>query len=177
MKRASKLAAMALTLVVLSLSGCTSALPQPPKPAITDSPVSPLPVPTLQGEPAPASAEALPEPKPGTATLGGLIFSADGNGPVPGTFFYLYRLAEGETGVPPVLGSARKDKGDLQGETDLQGRFVLRDVPPGNYLIAVWAPLNWLIVPSESSEDTARVITVKPDERVDLGKLALNWPQ
>lgn len=178
MRRVSALALVALFLIVVTLSGCTGRLPQLPQPTITDSPVSPLPAPTTQNSaPAPSVAEPLPAPKTGTASVGGLLFSRSGNGPVPGTFFYLYHLAEGETGIPVVLGSPRTDGGDVQGKTDLEGRFVLKDVPPGNYLLAVWAPLNWLVVPVAPSEDTARVVTLKPDEKVDLGKLELDWPQ
>lgn len=158
-----------------------------PAPAVTMSPLStdsPLPAPAVEAATGSAaersaaerSGAELPAPAPGTATVAGQIYTSTGNGPIPGTFFYLYRLAPGETGLSAVIGSARADRGDVSGQTDGEGRFTLTNVAPGDYYLAVWAPLSWLFVPGPRGEAEPRLFTVKADEVLDLGRLELSWP-
>jgi len=157
--------------VMVWVSACSSLPPTTAPSSVTESPISPLPSPA-----ATQTAHSLPVPEPGKAAVGGEIFSYTGNGPVPGTFLYLYALQQGTTDIPAVLGSARTEQGDISGKTDEQGRFVLNNVPPGDYYLAIWAPLTWLIIPRSRSDETPRLISVKADERVDLGRLELAWP-
>ncbi len=140
-------------------------------PLATESPISPLPPPVVANNALP-----LPASEAGKATVGGEIFTYTGNGPVPGTYFYLYHLQDSATELPAVMGSARPEQGDISGKTDEQGRFLLNNVLPGDYFLVIWAPLNWLVIPQSRSEDSPRVFSIKADERVDLGKLELAWP-
>ena len=169
MKRSSL--RIVFVLLMMWVSACSS-LPATTAPAlVTESPISPLPPPDVTTDVLP-----LPEPESGKAAVSGEIFSYTGNGPVPGTSLYLYALRDGAAEAPAVLGSARPEQGDVSGKTDEQGRFTLNNVSPGDYYLAIWAPLTWLVIPQSRSDETPRVISVKADERVDLGRLELAWP-
>jgi hypothetical protein len=77
---------------------------------------------------------------------------------------------------PAVLVGAHAEQGDILGFTDETGEFALSDIPPGNYYLAVWAPYNWILVPESSTDSTPRLITLEPDERLNLGVVYLSWP-
>lgn len=53
---------------------------------------------------------------------------------------------------------------------------MLDSIPPGAYYLAVWAPYDWILVTESETDETPRLITLKPDTTEALGKLSLCWP-
>ena len=119
----------------------------------------------------------VPTPEAGKASVIGNLYTLSGHGPIPETVFYL-TLAVGEVKreLPSVLVGPRKEQGDIQGMSDTQGRIFLRNVPPGNYYLAVWAPYNWILAVESTTDSTPRLIVVDPNQQEDFETVYLSWP-
>ena len=148
------------------------------------TPTAPSSVPTLvaTGAPKPTdsglvAASPTPAVASGRAGLTGYLYTLTGSGPIPGTVFYL-TPARGPTKEDPprVLVGPSPELGDVRGQSDEQGRFVLTDVPPGNYFLAVWAPYNWVLAHESETDLTPRLIVLEPGKWHDLGRIEMVWP-
>lgn len=116
-----------------------------------------------------------PIPQPGKASISGLLYSFTGAGPIPGTLYYLTPAKE--QGSPPViLVGPREDEGDIRGVSGDQGQIVLNNIPPGSYYLVVWAPYNWILAVESELNMTPRLITLKPNQRLNLGIVYVPWP-
>ena len=155
------------------MPGCSLRAPTP-----TATPVptaSPTPMATLQPTLVPSPVPALAV---GKGAVQGILFSSTGRGRViPGTIFYLTAgRGETHTDPPQVIQGPQTDQGDIVGTSDMQGRFFLNNVSPGNYYLLVWAPYDWIIGQESATDLTPRLITVEADQRQDLGEVHLIWP-
>jgi hypothetical protein len=148
--------------------------------------VSPLlieasPVPTAVSPLAPDIAESplpeeLVEPEAGMASIGGTLFTYVSEAPIPGTLFYL-TPAMGESDLPPgVYVGPQEENGDVSGMSDINGRFVLNNVPEGKYYLAVWAPYNWILAVESAGSSSPRLFTLRSGQQEDLGLVYLSWP-
>lgn len=158
----------------ITASACTSA------PEASLSPAeSPLTTPLSEAG-AEASLESSPqplEPEAGKAALSGVLYTFTGNGPIPGTVFYLTpALGEEEPRPPLVLTGPHAEAGEIAGVSDTRGRFALNNIPPGNYYLVVWAPYNWILATKSDTDMDPLLITLEPDQRLDLGLVFLSWP-
>jgi len=118
----------------------------------------------------------VPFPEAGKASVGGVLYTFSGNGPIPETVFYL-TPAKGESNRPPlVLVGPREESGDVRGMSDAQGRIVLNNVPAGSYYLAVWAPYNWILAAESDTDSTPRLIVLEPGQRENLGVIYVAWP-
>lgn len=158
------------------LSACSS-------PSSTESPVSTptlslqahSPVATPSSAPVAAPSE-IPKPEEGKASVGGVLYTFSGHGPIPETIFYL-TPAQGEADQPPrVLVGPREEKGDIQGKSNAEGQITLNNVPAGNYYLAVWAPYNWLLAVESAEDQMPRLIELGPNESKNLGVINVAWP-
>jgi hypothetical protein len=110
------------------------------------------------------------------ASLRGQLYTIVGQGPIPGTAFYL-TPAKGEDKLPPnVLSGANMSEGDVSGTSDDAGWFSLSNVPAGDYYLVIWAPYNWLLAVESESDLTPRLITVEAGQQLDLDVLLAEWP-
>ena len=79
--------------------------------------------------------------------------------------------------MPVFLIGPEKSAGDIQGETDEGGRFVLNDIPPGNYYLIVWAPpYNWVPAENSSTDPTPRLIQLQAGKGEEMGIVYVAWP-
>jgi hypothetical protein len=163
-------------------AGCSSPLSPTESPPPTQS--SPLqvqsPIATQASGAATVPVEVpseAPVPEEGQASISGVLYTFSGNGPIPGTIFYL-TPARGETNQEPpaVFVGPREEEGDVQGMSDPKGQIALNNVPPGNYYLVVWAPYNWIMAVESDTDPTFRLITLEPDQRETLGMIYLAWP-
>lgn len=116
-------------------------------------------------------------PQPGMASVGGILYTFSGHGPIPGTLFYL-TPGQGEANQQPpsVLVGPREENGDVSGTSDDKGWIALDNVPPGNYYLQVWAPYNWIAATVSDADLTPRLITVEAGQRLNLETIYVPWP-
>lgn len=158
-------------IIFLCLSMLSACMPTP-----TDSPlISPLPPITAYRTEDDLLSLIPPPPVPesGKASISGLLYSFTGNGPIPGTVYYL--TLAGEEGEPPNILVGPKEK-DIRGVSDEHGRVVLNNIPPGSYYLVVWAPYNWILAVESEAEIQPRLIVLEPDQQLILGLIYLPWP-
>ncbi len=96
--------------------------------------------------------------------------------PIADTSVYLIRgVGPNQDEMPPVWPGPVE--GDIRGRTDMDGWFVFKDVPPGIYYMAIWAPLDYVIVEKqEGSLNKPLSLKVQGDQMLDLGLMAIYWP-
>jgi len=118
-----------------------------------------------------------PRPAPGRASISGLLYSYTIARIVPETLFYLTpAVGTDQRSMPRLLIGPDEDRGDIIGTSDAQGLVVLDDVPPGNYYLIVWAPLNWTIVEESPANQMPHLIELRPGDEKPLGVLFVSWP-
>ncbi len=116
-------------------------------------------------------------PESGAASISGLVYSYTVNRVIPKTLYYLApAVGENDDIIPSLLIGPEEDNGDIKSETNGLGQIYLKDVPPGNYYIVVWAPYNWSIVENSPTEQVPRLIKLKEGDRQVLGNLFVSWP-
>lgn len=125
-----------------------------------------------------ASENKAPAPEAGKASLSGLLYSYPLTQVIPGTQFYLTpALAFGDKLVPPSLYSGPKvAAGDVNGFSDLYGRFSFNNVPPGNYFLVVWTVYDWLLAQKTREDKTPMLIQLKAGDQLNLERLFVQWP-
>jgi hypothetical protein len=162
-KRTSQLAFLAIVAVVVAT--CVRFEPGPETPA---QPTPPPP--TSQVQP-------VASPEAGKASLSGVLYSYVLSRAIPGTVFYLTKpvVADGQALLPVLLGP-RKEMGDVQGLSDPSGRFVLNNIPPGDYYLLVWAPYNWVLAETSSETRFPLLVRLVADRAQDLGTVFFPWP-
>ena len=138
--------------------------------------ISPLatlvsPLPTVVSNP------HLPKPSKGMATVAGELYSFVFHKPIPGTVFY-FTPAQGENQDEPPIAflGAREEYGDVPGLSDEEGRFVIQDMPPGKYYLAVWAPYSWILAVEEEGTRIPKLFVIEENQQLDLGRLLFDWP-
>jgi len=130
---------------------------------------SPLPTP-------PHTPLVVETPKPGRASVSGVIWSTGGNGPIPKTSLYLSPVQSLDPKAQPLILGPQNDRGDVRGVSDGEGRFVFNSIPPGQYFLYVWAPLNWIAATQNATTEDLLQIVLAPDAVVDIGRVDVSWP-
>jgi hypothetical protein len=118
-----------------------------------------------------------PMPESQKASIAGVLYTFAGQGPIPGTLFYLTPgRGEGQQELPTVLTGPHEEDGDIAGTSDDKGWIALNDVPPGSYYLAVWAPYNWILATESDVDLTPRLISLEADQRLNLEVIYVPWP-
>ncbi len=147
---------LSVVLSVFILTSCST-------PSPTQSPLPTLqPVSSIA---APLAISPVMTPQPGMGIVMGQLIDIRTGQPAYKTILYLEPTIEHQ--APLVL------YGPLNGqpETDSlpDGRFVLDKVPPGEYILALYSPVDILYY--QKPEGTAVIIQVKAGQVVDLGRV------
>ena len=158
------------------------ARPTPVEESVSSSPLSsPIESPSLQNspleQPTPLATPTFPRPAANKAAIRGALIVNATQSPLPETQFYLVSaIGEQADQLPPIL--AGPQEGDLWGYTDKQGWFALTDIPPGAYYLAIWAPLNWVVLSEDdgANANTPLLLKLEPEQTLDLGTRIINWP-
>lgn len=130
--------------------------------------VTPLPVTVV-----PALTSPLPVPATDLGVVIGQVFNLAGTRVVSNTRVYLgpvFRTADGN-GVFTLESSTSP-----KGFTDVEGRFIIKDVPPGEYILAV-GEIGGTRMPSVAmhSPSEVKAFTVRPGVVINLGSVRVDY--
>lgn len=159
--------------------GQTAAPAQAPYPLSRSGPTpaqAPYPLPsTERGSPLPSP--QVVQPDPGKASIVGQLYSTRTTDPIPETAFYLTAARTADVpSIPLLLIGPQPDQGDVIGVSGPAGEFVVNSIPPGVYILVVWAPYDWVPAIISAEDPAPRLITLVQDEELHLGRVAVPWP-
>lgn len=124
-----------------------------------------------------AQATAMPTLAPGMGCLMGRAVTLANGAGIPGTTYYLAPALGGDEPYPPVMyAGPDREQGHVPGTTGPQGEIDLRDVPPGRYYLAMWAPYDWVLAVISPESEEPLLLTIEPDACIDLGQITFPWP-
>lgn len=154
-----------LFLAALSVVGCrsTDTVPTATSTSHTSPVESPLPTATT----APPE-QTIPAPGSDTGVVVGAVEVEELGDPMRGVQVFLGEPIGSDSGEP-LFGL---DPSSAPGaEADEQGRFVIPDVPPADYVIVLWSPVNSILARDPETGDPL-LISVEAGEVVDVGQLS-----
>ncbi len=129
-------------------------------PLATNTGVSPLPAPTV----------ATIAPQPGTGSVIGRLTDVQTGRPAVTTILYLEKSMNHD--APPLL------YGPLNGQPRTNslpdGSFAFSNVPPGEYILALYSPIDILYY--QQGDGKAVLIQVEEGETLDLGQVVTFIP-
>jgi hypothetical protein len=166
------LGTVAIVMVVLGLVlGCTSESTSQPTasslPTVVPEPTEPfasiLPTPE-------ALTSVLPTPDPGWATVVGMLVGSTGGQRVASTVVFLERTPREQT-VPPVLYAPPNDQPSAM--TDDAGRFVISEVPDGEYVIVAFAPPFDPQIVTDPSSGQPVFVMAQMGKLIDVGAVGV----
>jgi hypothetical protein len=151
------------------------------------APTTEVEVDDVTGYPGPTSeageSEAAQQPAPTeqvmttetTGAITGVLLDTEGQ-PISGLGVFLADLTDGpEPGTNIITYQLASSK---RGSTDDRGRFVINDVEPNSYSLAVWTPSYSGLIPEPgSAEGSAILLEVEAGEVTDVGTLEIERPQ
>jgi len=141
-------------------------------PSLNGDNATPLPI----GVVPPAPKEA-PQPDPGKASISGVLYSYTMKQAIPETGFYLLPAVGPEKkGIPSALVAPDASKGAIISRSDAAGNISIKDIPPGNYYLVVWAPMNWTIAQISEQDTTPMLLELNDGSRTPLGVIYISWP-
>jgi hypothetical protein len=110
----------------------------------------------------------IPAASEGTAVVHGELISLSAeNSPYIAPALYLGSLLTSENGA--YLGTISVDE-DPEGLQASNGKFVFTDVPPGNYGLFIWTPVNAFIIKDEKTTEPI-ILEVTAGQTYDLGTI------
>jgi hypothetical protein len=143
------------------------------------SPTSPASTASSSVSPSPATSEQINTEQPAKrGNTGGIITGVlldEESEPISDLGVFLADLTDGPEGESKIitfqLGSSKR------GVTDAQGRFIIEDVMPASYSLAIWTPSQSVLIPEPGSTDgNAILVEVETGKTVDVGMLKIKRP-
>lgn len=144
----------------------------------------PVPTVTLQNTSYP-----LPEPGPtnttsptidaqqlissSTGAIEGVLLDLDGN-PISGIGVFLAMITPGPTPETPIISFTLNSPSS---GTNRQGRFVIGNIPPGTYSLAVWTPATTTLIPTPGGEAGSAIkVEVVNNQVTNIGEARIRRP-
>jgi hypothetical protein len=194
MQRSFLISRALILLWLVLLTACSPAAPTPtPTPAAPAiqtpteaSSTAPYPYPAPTARPAAYPAPtinpaSLPTNVPAEQLIGadfgaitGQLLDTEGQ-PIAGLSVFLATVTEGPTPDAPVVSFSLQSS--PRATADAEGRFVLGNVAPGTYSLAVWTPASASLIPAPSGEqDSAIQVDVSSNQVTDVGVIRIERP-
>ena len=183
MRRAQWTTVLCLLCVSLLAPLCSCSLPEEgtglivmERKATTMPTLIPTAAPTTVVAPS-AEATATPAPASGMGCIVGQAVTVVNGAGIPGTTYYLAPALGDDDPHPPVMyAGPDREQGHVPGTSGAAGEIDLRDVPPGRYYLAIWAPYDWVLAMASSASEEPLLITIEPDTCTELGQTWFSWP-
>jgi hypothetical protein len=137
--------------------------PVPPTQVVAAYPVPPTDV--AKANPLPKKIE-IPNPKDDNGVVIGYMMVQGENKPYAGILYLGGMVYADNPDAPPMVGFSveTSPKADM----DQVGRFVFKDVKPGDYGLVLWNPVSFFLLNEPNTEKSIKVV-VKKGEVIDLG--------
>jgi hypothetical protein len=176
-----------LLVVLLFFSGCSgrgSTVDVPvgrnetAPPVSFTSPVSPIASPAPEQEIAPTL--KVPEPESGKGTVVGVLYDQALEQPYAHQFIYLARIGEmkpQQGDGEPMLFAELDVTSDPFAQTDETGRFVIENVEPARYVIAVRLPNLQELLLYDTGTSANLFVEVEPGKIADMGVVHIMGPR
>lgn len=111
-----------------------------------------------------------PTPDQGKASISGVLYSKSSSTILAQFLLYITAgTGENKAYVPPILVGPLPEKGDIKVVTDLEGRFEINNLAPGNYFIVVSMPLDYVVALKNATGLEPLMITLEKNQRKPLG--------
>ena len=185
LKTRSWILVVAIALLPLFAACAKRPVEETPSVSPLESPLQPassIPTPPAATSPATelVAAVDVPTPESGKGTAVGTIYDESRGEPYAGQFIYLAKVIElgsQEGDDPPVLFAELDVRSDPFDQTDEQGRFVVENVEPGLYALAVRLPnlRETLLYDAETEANLS--VEIVPDEISDIGTVRVMGPR
>jgi hypothetical protein len=125
----------------------------------------------------PLPPHTAPPPRPGQASISGLLFSISTLAPIPETLFYLTpATGEEHDRMPILLAGPDVTRGDVTTRTTDNGVFQLDSIPPGEYFLIVASPGSWREAVRSEVDPSPLLISLSAGQRLALGVVSVIWP-
>lgn len=113
----------------------------------------------------------------GKASVSGVLYSYTARMIIPATQLYLTpAVGDDQKQVPLVFIGPQISAGDIQTVTNEKGQFLISNVPPDNYYLAVWSPVGWSIAYQAEGSTEPLLIELIADQATALNIVYLAWP-
>jgi len=180
----SAVAVLIMLLALIGVAGCAGeALPTEPSLVVLESEHTPSPTTDTAPTPLPATRVPSPQPTatpsltPGLGCLTGRALTIGTGSAIPGTRFYLAPALGDKEPRPPVMYAGPDPKqGHVPGTSGDHGEVDLREVPPGRYYLAMWAPYDWVLAVAARDDETPLLINIESGSCTELGEIWFPWP-
>lgn len=160
-----------VVLIILSLSGCSID-------SLTSffAPVSPISSPFSSAIGTPTPTPNIPAPASGKATIAGVVYF--NNKPYAERDIYLAKVGNwiAADGKPAGQFAELDVSTDPRGYTDPGGRFIIENVEPGQYVLAVRLPSLQENLLTDAETNTNFFVELKSDEVTTLGTIRIVNP-
>jgi hypothetical protein len=114
-------------------------------------------------------ASVLPTPDPDTATITGWVVTTS-NQPAAGIVVFLERTAESHA-VPAIIYAPPNSQPSTTSDSD--GKFVISDVPDGEYVVVVYSPPASIQLATLPKSGQTQFITAYRGAVIDVGTIRL----
>lgn len=114
----------------------------------------------------------IPEPSVDSGVLYGEVQSIMQGEPLRYTKIYLATKIFDDSGESYIL--SIKENSSPNTQTIYTGEFVIKNIPPGDYILVIVTPINTMPVLDESSDQIE--ISIVGGVSINLGKLYVDWP-
>ena len=124
------------------------------------------------------NATTAPPPQAGMASVSAVLYSYAVNVAIGGTYAYLTpaEYLDGTPVPPAAYFGPRAEYGDVGAETNMQGQFIVDNVPPGDYYLVAQTFYDWPAAFTSPDDSLPTLVTVKAGDQLNLGLLYVNWP-
>jgi hypothetical protein len=154
-------------IILLSVFLMVACSPEPIKATITQSVRN-----TETNPDSDAEANAFPSPAADSGVVTGRIIVESSGAPLVGVVVYLGEILPLDPGEEYLV--TLEEQASPHASIDENGRFIITDIPPGDYPIIVWTPMRSQVLADPDGELEFSV-SVQAGEVIDIGVFAVDW--
>lgn len=114
-----------------------------------------------------------PHPKPGLASISGLLVQESTNNPLFGLTLYLTPATGDDKDVPRIIAGPNEKEGDVVGVTDPEGYLAINNIPPGDYYLVINYVSDYVLAQVSEEDSSPLLITLLENQKLQLGRVSV----